>query len=145
MWPNNFRRSWNMISNIHSIFLNTDFKIPVLCLECSTFIEISYPNMYMIKESISFCHPPWKKTLKFSPPEVNNNGWSALIWSAINGCEEVASTLLAASANYLTADNEGRSWGLGSENWWSFVKDLMYTQMGGCSDTLGTYSSFVRY
>lgn len=41
--------------------------------------------------------------------QVNNNGWSALIWCAINGCEEVATALLSASANYLTADNEGRS------------------------------------
>eukprot|EP00435_Cladocopium_sp_Y103_P035426 s3103_g9.t1 len=41
--------------------------------------------------------------------KVNNNGWSALIWCAINGCEEVATALLSASANYLTADNEGRT------------------------------------
>ena len=41
--------------------------------------------------------------------QVNNNGWSALIWCAINGCEEVATALLSASANYLTADNEGRT------------------------------------
>eukprot|EP00913_Durusdinium_trenchii_P018654 g17529.t1 len=35
---------------------------------------------------------------------VNNNGWSALIWCAINGCEDVATTLMSASANYLTAE-----------------------------------------
>ena len=40
---------------------------------------------------------------------MNNNGWSALIWCAINGCEEAASTLLGASANYLTADHAGRT------------------------------------
>eukprot|EP00439_Symbiodinium_sp_Y106_P056443 s1321_g7.t3 len=40
---------------------------------------------------------------------VNNNGWTALIWCAINGCEDVATALLTSSANYLKSDNEGRT------------------------------------
>ena len=35
--------------------------------------------------------------------QVNNNGWTALIWCAINGCEDVATALLTSSANYLKA------------------------------------------
>ena len=90
----------------------------------------------IIKESISFCPSTLKKNpqvLTTQPlGEVNNNGWSALIWCAINGCEEVASTLLAASANYLTADNEGRRWGEMEVKTVEFCKRInVYTDGGG--------------
>jgi len=90
-------------SHMMKVLIDAKAKLEMVCNELNTPLMIAARRNN--KKACEFL----VSTKKVELNAQNSNGFTALIWSCMNGHEETAMTLIASNADYCLQDNEGRT------------------------------------